>query len=76
MRILNIQPSLLPSFTGLHAQRQALQWCARVSGCTVHFVDEELDHSPIILQHPVPILDGDTKKPLVKPTRAAGRASH
>ena len=63
-RILNIHPSLLPSFTGLHAQRQALQWGARVSGCTVHFVDEELDHGAIILQYPVPILDGDTEESL------------
>ncbi|MEE8583754.1 MAG: phosphoribosylglycinamide formyltransferase [Acidobacteriota bacterium] len=63
-RILNIHPSLLPSFTGLHAQRQALQWGARVSGCTVHLVDEELDHGPIILQHPVPVLDGDTEESL------------
>ncbi len=63
-RILNIHPSLLPAFTGLRAQRQALEWGARVSGCTVHFVDEELDHGPIILQHPVPILEGDTEESL------------
>ena len=64
LRILNIHPSLLPAFTGLHAQRQALEWGARVTGCTVHFVDEELDHGPIILQHPVPVEEGDTEESL------------
>lgn len=63
-RILNIHPSLLPSFPGLHAQRQALEWGAQVTGCTVHFVDEELDHGPIVLQHPVPVLAGDTEETL------------
>ena len=64
LRILNIHPSLLPAFTGLHAQRQALDWGARVSGCTVHFVDEKLDHGAIILQHPVPVEEGDTEESL------------
>lgn len=63
-RILNIHPSLLPSFTGLHAQRQAFEWGVKVSGCTVHFVDEELDHGPIILQKAVPVRDDDTEDTL------------
>ena len=62
--ILNIHPSLLPAFPGLHAQRDALEWGAKVSGCTVHFVDEELDHGPILLQHAVPVLDDDTEETL------------
>jgi len=63
-RILNIHPSLLPAFPGLHAQQQALEWGAKVSGCTVHFVDEKLDHGPIILQRSVPVLDDDTEETL------------
>lgn len=59
-RILNIHPSLLPSFPGLDAQRQALEHGARVTGCTVHFVDEGLDSGPIVEQRSVPVLDGDT----------------
>jgi phosphoribosylglycinamide formyltransferase 1 len=59
-RILNIHPSLLPAFPGLEAQRQALEHGAKVSGCTVHFVDENLDAGPIVLQAVVPIEDGDT----------------
>lgn len=58
-RILNIHPSLLPAFTGLDAQEQALVYGAKVAGCTVHFVDEELDHGVIILQKVVPVLDTD-----------------
>ena len=58
-RILNIHPSLLPAFPGLEAQRQALEYGAKVSGCTVHFVDEQLDHGAIILQKAVPVLDSD-----------------
>jgi phosphoribosylglycinamide formyltransferase-1 len=58
-RILNIHPSLLPAFPGLDAQKQALEYGVKVSGCTVHFVDEHLDHGPIILQKTVPVLDGD-----------------
>lgn len=63
-RILNIHPSLLPAFTGLHAQRQALDWGVRISGCTVHFVDEELDHGPILLQAAVPVKDDDDEEAL------------
>jgi phosphoribosylglycinamide formyltransferase-1 len=58
-RILNIHPSLLPAFPGLDAQQQAFDYGARVTGCTVHFVDEQLDHGVIILQRTVPVLDGD-----------------
>jgi phosphoribosylglycinamide formyltransferase 1 len=65
-RIMNIHPALLPSFPGLHAQKQALEWGAKVSGCTVHFVDEEVDHGPIILQAAVPVLEEDTEKTLSK----------
>jgi phosphoribosylglycinamide formyltransferase-1 len=63
-RVLNIHPSLLPAFAGLHAQRQALEYGAKISGCTVHFVDEELDHGPIVLQRSVPVLDDDTEEAL------------
>ena len=63
-RILNIHPSLLPSFPGLDAQRQALEHGAKVSGCTVHFVDETLDGGPIIMQRTVPVMEGDTVKSL------------
>lgn len=58
-RILNIHPSLLPAFPGLDAQRQALAHGVKVSGCTVHFVDETLDGGPIIAQRAVPVLEGD-----------------
>src|SRR5713101_2689789 len=63
-RILNIHPSLLPAFPGLEAQRQALEFGVKVSGCTVHFVDENLDAGPILLQVPVPVLDKDTVESL------------
>lgn len=63
-RILNIHPALLPSFPGLDAQRQALEAGARVSGCTVHFVDEGTDSGPIVLQLQVPVLAGDTEESL------------
>lgn len=63
-RILNIHPSLLPAFPGLDAQRQALEHGAKVSGCTVHFVDETLDGGPIIAQRTVPVLEGDTVETL------------
>ncbi|HWG58230.1 MAG TPA: phosphoribosylglycinamide formyltransferase [Candidatus Acidoferrales bacterium] len=63
-RILNIHPSLLPSFPGLEAQRQAIEHGAKFSGCTVHFVDENLDAGPVILQAVVPIEDGDTPEAL------------
>lgn len=58
--ILNIHPSLLPAFPGLDAQRQALEHGVRISGCTVHFVDEDLDAGPIVIQAAVPVLDDDT----------------
>jgi phosphoribosylglycinamide formyltransferase-1 len=61
-RILNIHPSLLPSFPGLHAQRQALAHGVKFTGCTVHFVDEGLDSGPIVRQAVVPVLDGDTEE--------------
>jgi len=60
MRILNIHPSLLPAFPGLDAQRQALAHGVKVSGCTVHFVDETLDGGPIIAQRVVPVMEDDT----------------
>jgi phosphoribosylglycinamide formyltransferase-1 len=63
-RILNIHPSLLPAFSGLEAQEQAFAYGVKVSGCTVHFVDEELDHGPIILQKAVPVLDTDDEHTL------------
>jgi phosphoribosylglycinamide formyltransferase 1 len=63
-RILNIHPSLLPAFPGLNAQKQAIEHGAKVSGCTVHFVDEHLDHGPIILTKTVPVLDGDDEHSL------------
>ncbi|MBZ5678510.1 MAG: phosphoribosylglycinamide formyltransferase [Acidobacteriia bacterium] len=63
-RILNIHPSLLPAFPGLEAQEQAFAYGVKVSGCTVHFVDEELDHGAIIVQKPVPVLDSDDEHTL------------
>jgi len=63
-RILNIHPSLLPAFPGLHAARQALAAGVRVSGCTVHVVDEGTDTGPIVIQAAVPVLDGDTEETL------------
>jgi phosphoribosylglycinamide formyltransferase 1 len=65
-RILNIHPSLLPAFPGLDSQKQALDYGAKVSGCTVHFVDEHLDHGPIILQKTVPVLETDDEHSLAK----------
>ena len=59
MRILNIHPALLPSFPGLHAQKQALDAGVKVTGCTVHFVDEGIDSGPVILQKAVPVMDVD-----------------
>ena len=58
-RILNIHPSLLPAFPGLDAQEQAFDYGVNVTGCTVHFVDEELDHGAIIVQRAIPVLDTD-----------------
>ena len=63
-RILNIHPSLLPSFPGLEAQKQAFDYGVKVSGCTVHFVDADLDHGAIILQKTVPVLDTDDEHAL------------
>ncbi len=65
-RILNIHPSLLPSFKGLDAQQQAIDYGAKISGCTVHFVDEHLDHGAIILQKAVEVLDDDDPDSLSK----------
>ena len=64
IRILNIHPALLPAFPGLDAQAQALEFGAKVAGCTVHFVDEAVDHGAIILQRVVPVLDQDTAETL------------
>lgn len=64
MRIINIHPSLLPSFTGLDVQKKALDWGVKFTGCTVHFVDEGLDSGPIIIQAVVPVSDSDTKETL------------
>jgi phosphoribosylglycinamide formyltransferase 1 len=63
-RALNIHPSLLPAFPGLHAQRQALEHGAKVAGCTVHFVDEAVDAGPIVLQAAVPVEPHDTEETL------------
>lgn len=63
-RVINIHPALLPSFPGLHAQRQAWAWGVKVSGCTTHIVDEEVDHGPILMQAAVPVLEGDTEASL------------
>ncbi len=63
-RILNVHPSLLPAFPGLDAQTQALEFGAKVAGCTVHFVDEAVDHGVIILQRAVPVRDDDTEQTL------------
>ena len=64
MRILNIHPALLPSFPGLHAQKQAVDYGVKVSGCTVHFVDDGVDSGPVILQKTVPVMEGDTEEAL------------
>src|ERR1700744_162849 len=63
-RILNIHPSLLPAFPGLEAQKQAFQYGVKLSGCTVHFVDENLDHGAILVQKVVPVLDSDDDRSL------------
>lgn len=63
-RVLNIHPALLPSFPGLHGQRQAWEYGVKFSGCTVHFVDEGMDTGPIIIQAVVPVLDDDTEDTL------------
>lgn len=66
LRMLNIHPALLPAFTGLHAQRQAVDYGVKFSGCTVHFVDEGMDTGPIILQSVVPVLPDDTEDTLAE----------
>lgn len=63
-RVLNVHPALLPAFPGAHAVRDALAWGAKVTGATVHFADEEVDHGPILLQECVPILSGDGEESL------------
>lgn len=63
-RIMNIHPALLPSFPGLHSQRQAFEYGVKISGCTVHFVDEGMDTGPIIIQAAVPVLQNDTEETL------------
>ena len=63
-RILNIHPSLLPAFAGMNAQQQALDYGVKITGCTVHLVDEELDHGAIVLQRAVEVLDSDTVESL------------
>ena len=63
-RLINIHPSLLPAFKGAHAHRDVLEYGAKISGCTVHFVDEGTDSGPIILQAAVPVLEGDTEETL------------
>jgi phosphoribosylglycinamide formyltransferase 1 len=64
LRILNIHPALLPSFPGLHAQRQALDYGVRITGCTVHFVDDGVDSGPVILQKTVSVMEGDDEETL------------
>jgi phosphoribosylglycinamide formyltransferase-1 len=64
MRIVNVHPALLPSFPGVHAQRQALRYGVRISGCTVHFVDGKTDAGPIIAQSAVPVRDNDDEETL------------
>ena len=64
LRILNVHPSLLPSFKGLHAQKQAFDYGVKISGCTVHFIDDDVDTGPIIIQECVPIYDSDTEEDL------------
>ena len=65
-RILNVHPALLPSFKGLHGQRQALEYGAKIAGCTVHFVDEKTDHGPIVIQAAVPVLEEDDEASLTR----------
>ena len=65
-RIMNIHPALLPAFKGLHAQRQALEYGVKIAGATVHFVDEHLDHGPIIIQGAVPVAPDDTEETVLE----------
>jgi phosphoribosylglycinamide formyltransferase 1 len=66
MRIINVHPSLLPAFPGLHAQKQALEYGVKVTGCTIHFVDEKVDSGSILLQRSVRVLDSDSEETLSK----------
>jgi phosphoribosylglycinamide formyltransferase 1 len=66
LRILNVHPSLLPSFKGLNAQKQAFDYGVKISGCTVHFIDDNIDTGPIIIQECVPIYDSDTEEDISK----------
>jgi phosphoribosylglycinamide formyltransferase 1 len=75
-KILNIHPSLLPSFPGLEAQEQAFAYGVKISGCTVHFVDEELDHGAIVVQKTVPVLDGDDEHTLAARILAQEHAAY
>ena len=65
-KIMNIHPALLPNFPGTHAQRDALEYGVKISGCTIHFIDEGMDTGPIILQSAVPVLEDDTEETLSK----------
>jgi phosphoribosylglycinamide formyltransferase-1 len=65
-RVVNVHPGLLPSFPGLHAQRQCVEYGARFGGCTVHFVDEGTDTGPVIVQAVVPVLPGDSEEALAR----------
>ncbi len=65
-RIMNIHPALLPSFPGLHAQKQAFDYGVKLTGCTVHFIDEGIDTGPIIIQAVVPVYDDDTQESLTE----------
>lgn len=64
MRVMNIHPAILPSFPGLHGQKQAVDYGVKISGCTVHFVDEGMDTGPVIIQAAVPVAPGDTEETL------------
>ncbi len=64
MRVMNIHPAILPSFPGLHGQEQAVDYGVKISGCTVHFVDEGMDTGPVIIQAAVPVVEGDTEETL------------
>src|ERR1035438_1335951 len=75
-RILNIHPSLLPAFPGLEAQGQAFEYGVKVAGCTVHFVDEHLDHGVIVLQRAIPVLESDDAHSLAQRILADGHPSH
>lgn len=70
---INSHPALLPSFPGAHPVRDALEWGVRVTGTTIHFVDEEIDHGPIIVQEPVPVLPDDTEATLHERVKAVER---